>query len=278
MPPDYQCPLCMQPKSDSIHVYKQKPKGETEFQLQGDSGYYREILHCKTCGHYRSVHGMDISSLYESSYVDSTYGGLEGIRKNYERIMALDPKKSDNSGRVNRIIEFSQKHSPSHSSPIRLLDIGSGLGVFLGKILQNTNWQCTALETDPRFAKHTRDNLGIETVTSDYQKHKWDRQFDIITLNKVLEHVEDPLKMLQKCIGDLAHGGFLYIELPDGESAARDREGFEREEFFIEHCHVFSMASMELLCRRTGLQSQKLERLREPSSKFTLRSFLIHAN
>ena len=278
MPPDYQCPLCMQNGNESVHVYKEKPKGETEFRLQGDSGYHREILYCKTCGHYRSVHGMDIPSLYESNYVDSTYGGLEGIRKNYERIMTLDPKDSDNSGRVDRVIQFSRNHFSCPPSPTRLLDIGSGLGVFLGKILQKTNWQCTALETDSRFANHTRENLGIETVTSDYLKLQWDRKFDIITLNKVLEHVEEPLKMLQKCTLDLAPGGFLYIELPDGESAACDREGFEREEFFIEHCHVFSMASMELLSRRTGLQSQELERLREPSSKYTLRSFLVHAN
>ena len=84
--------------------------------------------------------------------------------------------------------------------------------------------------------------------------------------------------MLQKCVLDLAPGGFLYIELPDGESAVSDKEGFEREEFFIEHFHIFSMASMELLNSRTGLQSQSLERIREPSKKYTLRSFIIHGN
>jgi len=221
---------------------------------------------------------MNIKSIYESNYVDSTYGGIDGIRSNYKRIMALGPKDSDNSGRVNLVIEFAQNHFSAHTSPLRILDIGSGLGVFLGKIIQKTDWQCTALETDPRFAIHASENLRIETVTSDYLNLNWDRQFDIITLNKVLEHVEEPLKMLQKCVLDLAPGGFLYIELPDGESAVSDKEGFEREEFFIEHFHIFSMASMELLNSRTGLQSQSLERIREPSKKYTLRSFIIHGN
>jgi len=264
----------MQNGNESVHVYKEKPKGETEFRLQGDSGYHREILYCKTCGHYRSVHGMDIPSLYESNYVDSTYGGLEGIRKNYERIMTLDPKDSDNSGRVDRVIQFSRNHFSCPPSPTRLLDIGSGLGVFLGKILQKTNWQCTALETDSRFANHTRENLGIETVTSDYLKLQWDREFDIISLNKVLEHIENPTEMLKKCTSNLAPNGFIYIELPDGESAASDQEGFQREEFFIEHHHAFSMTSMELLTQNSGLRSLNFESVREPSSKYTLRGFL----
>jgi SAM-dependent methyltransferase len=278
MPLKHKCPICKKLSGVCIHTYNKKPEGETEFRLVEGSGYHREIFHCRTCGHYRSFHEMNMSTLYESSYVDSTYGGLDGIRSNYKRIMDLDPKDSDNSGRVNRVIKFAQNHFSDRSSRIRILDIGSGLGVFLGKIIQSTDWDCTALETDPRFAIHTSENLGIETITNDYLKLNWDRQFDIITLNKVLEHIENPTEMLKKCTSNLAPNGFVYIELPDGESAASDQEGFQREEFFIEHFHVFSMASMALLNRGTGLQFQKLERLRESSSKYTLRSFLVHAS
>lgn len=271
-----ECPLCMQLTAESVHSYNKKPEGETEFQIEGGSKYHREIFLCSTCGHYRSCHNMNIESIYESNYVDSTYGGVDGIRSNYERVMGLDPKDSDNSGRVNRVIEFAQNHFSDSTSSLRILDIGSGLGVFLGKIIQFTDWQCTALETDPRFALHMSENLGIETITSDYLNLNWDREFDIITLNKVLEHVENPSEMLKKCRSNLAPNGFIYIELPDGESAASDEEGFQREEFFIEHYHIFSMASMALLNLKTGLQSLSLERIREPSTKYTLRSFLIH--
>ena len=104
---------------------------------------------------------------------------------------------------------------------------------------------------------------------------KWNRKFDIICLNKVLEHVEDPLAMLQQCREDLASRGFLYLELPDGEAASEDEVGFDREEFYLEHHHVFTMTSMEILTRTVGLRSVELERLREPSTKYTLRSFLI---
>ena len=68
----------------------------------------------------------------------------------------------------------------------------------------------------------------------------------------------------------------MYVELPDGECAVR--EGFQREEFFVEHLHVFSMDSMTRLAELAGYRVVSAERLREPSSKFTLRAFLAPDN
>lgn len=55
-------------------------------------------------------------------------------------------------------------------------------------------------------------------------------------------------------------------------------EGSEREEFFVDHLHVFSFNSISLLASRTNLKTLLVDRLREPSSKFTLRAFLSKEN
>ena len=94
---------------------------------------------------------------------------------------------------------------------------------------------------------------------------------DAITFNKVLEHVEDPVAMLAAARPLLAAGGFVYVEVPDAEGAAAHGPG--REEFFIEHHHVFSAASTAMMAARAGLATLAVERLREPSGKFTLRAF-----
>jgi hypothetical protein len=78
--------------------------------------------------------------------------------------------------------------------------------------------------------------------------------------------------MLRRARGCLAPGGFVYVEVPDGEAAAD--AGADREEFFVDHWHVFSPASLALLARQAGFRTIALERLREPSGKFTLRAFL----
>jgi hypothetical protein len=88
----------------------------------------------------------------------------------------------------------------------------------------------------------------------------------------VLEHVPEPVPMLARAGAWLAPGGFVYVEVPDGEAAARDGAG--REEFFIDHWHAFSAASLAMLASRAGFHAAAIERLREPSGKFTLRAFL----
>jgi hypothetical protein len=63
------------------------------------------------------------------------------------------------------------------------------------------------------------------------------------------------------------------VELPDGEKAVE--EGSGRQEFFIDHHHIFSEKSFNLLCELSGFKVEAFERLREPSTKFTLRGFAI---
>ena len=236
------CPCCSGERLVCDHIYHERPSGETDFGL---ADYCREIWRCQICGHFLSTTSMDLKTLYEADYVDKTYGGSDGVRQAYERIMGLDPTASDNVGRVDRIVRFAERHF-RNSSNLKVRDIGSGLGVFLGRVRQVTDWACTALEPDPRLAEYVQETLEIEAISEDYRKLEWDREFDIICLNKVLEHIEEPSDLLKHCRDDLAPDGFLYLELPDGESAAKDTDGFGREEFFLEHHHAFSMASMEI--------------------------------
>ena len=140
--------------------------------------------------------------------------------------------------------------------------------------MQRAGWVITAVEPDPRVAAHLRE--AVEGITAhsgnllDLEPGTLGR-FDAVTFNKVLEHVEDPVALLMRSRQFLAQGGFVYVELPDVAAAA---DGPGREEFFIEHYHVFSPASVALMAQRAGFSTLAVERLLEPSGKFTLRAFL----
>ena len=110
---------------------------------------------------------------------------------------------------------------------------GKGLGVFLAQIKLQTEWNCTAIEPDPQMAKHISGHLKIRTYNDDFRNIDFDAKFDIITLNKVLEHIENPSDLLVSCKHYLERGAFLYLEVPDGECAAQDFLGFGREEFSL---------------------------------------------
>lgn len=248
--------------------YEAPPEGEVRFAFNPQAGYLRELLRCRACRHYVSRHEMDAAGMYGGEYVNATYGDAEGLQRNFERIVGLDPALSDNTGRVRRVLEFATMRFGA--GPRSVLDVGSGLCVFLHR-MKEAGWDCTALDTDARQVAHARDTVGVQAVCGDFMDAPGLGRFDLITFNKVLEHVDSPVAMLSKAADHLAHGGFVYIELPDGEAAAAD--GYGREEFFIEHSHVFSAASFAGLVERAGMVLLALERVQEPSTKFTLRGF-----
>jgi SAM-dependent methyltransferase len=216
---------------------------------------------------------MTVATDYAGDYVNATYGDDAGLRAAFQRVVALPPQRSDNVGRVVRIRAFAEAHF-GRQQQIRLLDVGAGLGVFPYAVKQ-AGWQCTGIDPDPRATAHMRDEIGVNAVCADFMSVDGLGQFDIVTFNKVLEHVDDPVAMLRRAKRFVAPGGFVYVELPDGEVAATAGAG--REEFFVEHHHVFSFVSIAMLADRAGFRPIMVERLQEPSTKFTLRAFVVPA-
>jgi hypothetical protein len=251
---------------ETVHVYDAPPPGETQFDADGP--YRRELRRCGRCGHFRSIGGPDLERFYQGSYVDATYGD-DGLRRAFERVVSLDAAESDNVGRVERILAFMADRPVG--GPPTLLDVGAGLGVF-PHAMKRRGWRCTALDPDARACAHARTVVGVEAIEADFMACEDRRRFDLVTFNKVLEHVVDPVAMLARAREFTGSGGLVYVELPDGEAAFADGPG--REEFFIEHHHAFSMASMVLLARKADLGVVAAESLREPSGKYTLRAFM----
>ena len=246
-------------------AYERPPEGETKFAIPAEA-YRRAYDRCETCGHYFARHAIDLSRLYESSYVDATYGGAAGMKARLDKILALPPERSDNAGRAARVDAFA-----GEARGRKLLDVGAGIGVFPASMLTR-GWAVDAIELDIRTAEHLRDTLRITAYTEDLKSlaGRGIGQFDAVTFNKVIEHVDDPVGILRNAVPLLADGGFIYVEVPDVAAAV---DGPGREEFFIEHLHVFSPASFIMTIERADLAVSTLQRMREPSGKFTLFAF-----
>jgi 2-polyprenyl-3-methyl-5-hydroxy-6-metoxy-1,4-benzoquinol methylase len=208
---------------------------------------------------------MNLTDFYRGGYVDGTYG--ERMKETFLKILALQDGRSDNQARVQRVLEFAKKHLQKNK-PHSLLDVGSGLAVFPYR-MKEAGWDVTALDPDARAVTHAREMAGVRAVHGDFLtwEPKSDERFDLITMNKVLEHVEDPLTMLSQARHWIRPGGFLYLEVPD---ASASRAGPGREEFFVEHLHVFSTKSLACIIRKSEWQVHQIAALREPSGKYTL--------
>jgi SAM-dependent methyltransferase len=268
------CPMCGGEGMLVHFVYREPPPGEFHYKFTEGFKYWRELHRCPQCGHYLEYHQMNQETFYTGDYVSATYGDQEKIKSAFDRIISLPADKSDNEGRARRILNFAQEYFPAgrfDTIPPRLLDVGSGLCVF-GQRMKKAKWDVTAIDMDKRLVEHARNVVGVKSMLADVKSVEGIGAFDLISFNKVLEHIDDPISMLASVRRLLKDNGFIYIELPDGENA--EAEGQNREEFLLGHIHVFSAASMALLVKKAGFDLVVMERLREPSTKYTLRAFI----
>lgn len=211
---------------------------------------------------------MDLTDFYRGGYVDGTYG--DRIKENFKRILALPENQSDNSARVKRVLDFVKKNWGGQKAP-DLLDVGSGLAVFPLR-MREAGWKVTALDPDPRAAVHAREQAGVQAIHADFLEYEPGEgdKFDMISMNKVLEHLENPVAMLARALRWIQSRGVAYLEVPD---ASAECLGPGREEFFIEHLHVFSHESLRLVIEKSGWTPLQITPLREASGKFTLAGF-----
>jgi SAM-dependent methyltransferase len=262
--PTLRC-LCEGKHLEKSFEYHTPPAGETRFPHEA-SDYYRRYDRCKLCSHYFAVNQMSVADFYHGGYSLATYGAT--LAETFQRIIALPPERSDNHGRVRYIRDFISNHF-NRTKPVSLLDVGSGLGVFPYAAKQQ-GFNVTSIEPDPIAIEHILRVVGVVAIRGNFMNIQNIGLYDVVTFNKVLEHVSDPVGMLIKSKKNLNSDGIIYIEVPDGEVA--DVQGSGREEFFIEHLHVFSFGSCHMMANAAGLSVLKLERLTEPSGKHTIRA------
>lgn len=264
------CPITGDTDSRLIFSYSNPPCVEIGYIRSQDEPYHREVWQFLPSGHFISTHEMKVLTSYDGHYLEATYGNNASMIATFERIINLPPERSDNAGRFLAVERFASRWLDMGIIP-SVLDIGAGLGVFPHAV-HKAGWSCTAIDPDWRCVDHYKDTIGVTGICGDFMSIEATSQFDIVTLNKVLEHVIDPIAMLQRVHHWLKPSGFVYLEVPDGEVASK--YGCDREEFTIEHLHIFSVASTAILASKAGFEIQTLTRLQEPSTKYTIRAFL----
>jgi SAM-dependent methyltransferase len=264
--PDRPCTLCGVTDASLCATIVARPAGEVDYGIALDK-YRRRIFKCRQCGVFFNDHDSLPSAFYDGAYNEASYG--DRFRERYETILALAPEKSDNKQRAARLHAYLQAQG---CVPVgtRVLDIGCGLCVFPAEMLK-LGYATHAVDPDPRVIRHAREVVGVSGAwVGSVEELPRQPPFDLITLNKVLEHVRRPLPGLTSVKSLVARGGAVYVELPDGEAASA-AEGFvDRSEFYIEHLTAFGPQSLRWLVEKAGLRVRELRRLCEPSGKYTI--------
>ena len=260
------CYFCQKSRFKKKFEYNNPPEGETNYQIDHKK-YHRYYVECRNCKHYFSILKINLKNFYSAEYNRATYSN--NLKKTFNKIKNLPKNKSDNYFRVKRIETFLKKNVGDIKNK-SLLDVGSGLGIF-PYMISKIGLKCTALDPSKVSCNHLKKNLKLKTLYGDFFKTKIKKKFDFITLNKVIEHVKRPEKMLLKAKSILKLNGVIYIEIPDIKAA---KEGKNREEFYLDHLHVFSKTSVKYLAKKINMKLLLMKSIREPSSKYTIYAFL----
>lgn len=134
----------------------------------------------------------------------------------------------------------------------KLLDVGCGAGSFL-MLAQSVGWDVVGLDPDPKAAANAADqgltvhNGGVEYFNGETEL------FDVITMNHVIEHLHEPVKVLKACYALLKPEGELWLETPNIDSFGHARFGKNwRGLETPRHLVLFSRHSLSLCFIRAG--------------------------
>lgn len=100
----------------------------------------------------------------------------------------------------------------------RVLDIGAGKGEFLA-LAKKSGWDVYGVEMSEKFADYAKNryNLNIEKKSLSQIGYPG-KYFDVVTLNMVLEHIEEPNGIMKEIHRILKDDGIVIIEIPNMNS------------------------------------------------------------
>ena len=264
------CVVCGATDPAPLAVVEAPPAGEKDYGIPAGR-YRRTISQCRSCGVYLNPTGLIPQDYYTGGYNEATWA--RDLLGPFTRIRSLPPEQSDNKQRVRRIVSHLGSRGLTPGAT-RVLDVGSGLCVFLAE-LAPLGYSCWCVDPDPRAVEHALEHAGVAgghagTLDTYHPAEK----FDLVTFNKVLEHVPDPARLLRQAGALLRAGGTIYVEVPDGDLARRHGTPIERQEFFAEHLAVYNPSALLRLASEAGMTSSEPVSLREPSGKCTIYAFV----
>jgi SAM-dependent methyltransferase len=198
------------------------------------------IVRCGRCGHMQ-LHPMPDAAVLAGAYaeaesedyVEQEAGQRETARRALERIEA-------------------------HRSRGTLLDIGCWVGFLLAEA-RDRGWRAFGIEPSDFGSRYARERLGLEVVTGELLSAPLpETEFDAITMGDVIEHLPDPAEALTRVRSRLAHGGVVWLALPDAGSRLARAMGGRWWSVLPTHVQYFTRHSMTALLHRTGFELLEL--------------------
>ena len=154
---------------------------------------------------------------------------------------------------VLRLRHLVQGNAPD-AAPIRLMDFGCGDGEVLGAA-RALGMQAIGIDISASRADAARISGGLVYPDLAAFDDLGGGKVHAVVLSQVLEHVSDPVGLLQQIAQCLLPGGVLFVAVPNcaGLSVPRSFDEFHHLQP-LEHLNAFTPASLRAVAARAGFR------------------------
>ena len=149
--------------------------------------------------------------------------------------------------------------------PGSLLDIGCGNGCLMYEA-RAAGWDVEGLELSADFARTVTEDTGLPVRVGSFLDAgaQSSREFDVVVLRHVLEHLTDPHLAMRRIRDRLKPGGLAYLEFPNAGSPSYSlkrllkNRGLKNRKFTAEwrpgHCNEYDRHAFTTLLEHTGFE------------------------
>lgn len=240
--PDVNCDLCG--SHDARVLFR---KGDTDF------------LQCRQCG-LEWVHPLPDMDKMRQLYSSPRYYATDNISQygysDYMRNKHLYVNLFNQ--RLDEIMYYFNGRRG------RLLDVGCATGVLLD-LARLRGWQVQGVDISAYSTGIAREYYRLNVYTGELAEAAYpDKDFDVIVIDDVIEHVISPTALVQECHRILKTGGLLTINTPNRAGLwhlLMGRRWFHYKQ--MGHTHFFSPRVITDLLNRHGFDVLDIH----PSSK-----------
>jgi SAM-dependent methyltransferase len=204
-----------------------------------------DLIRCRSCG-------FVWNSAFHSAAVqyDESYENNQGYSKVFREHML------SRADAVMQMVPAGQ--------PLNYLEVGCGQGTFLAYVAEKAGARLRSADGfDPAYR-------GPATVGTSIRYHTeyFDQQSsglmrarpNVVVSRHTIEHVPDPVAFLRAIRGGLQEDSeaVICIETPDVDWIIAN---CAIQDFFYEHCSIFTGTALTLALRRAGFRTPKVERV-----------------
>lgn len=137
----------------------------------------------------------------------------------------------------------------------KILDFGCGVGGFLLKA-KNVAHLVEGVELETRLQNHfIKNQVTVYTDLKDIDRNL--KTYDLITAFHVVEHISDPISIIDNLSKMLAKNGELIIEVPSSNDALLtlyENKEFSKFTYWSQHLFLFNAKTFETLIQKTNLK------------------------